>query len=121
METQGLGYCGLNCDTCPIFIASANNDDELRQKTVQELSSLYSDYLGKTVLTKKDMNCRGCLMEQSLFIGCKDCLIRECCRAKQFSTCASCADYSTCEILNGFYSVPFHQQAKDNLDKIRTY
>ena len=119
MEIQKLGHCGLNCEACPVFIAKASNDGELRQKTALEWSSLYADYLGKDVLTKEDMNCSGCQTEQSIFIGCMNCPIRECCRAKEFSTCASCAEYLTCEMLNGFYTVPSHQLAKDNLDRIR--
>ena len=119
MEIQKLGYCGLNCEVCPVFIAKANNDDELRQKTALEWSSLYDDYLGKGALTKEDINCSGCRAEQSIFIGCKNCPIRECCRAKEFCTCSSCAEYQTCEMLSGFYTVPSHQQAKDDLDRIR--
>ncbi|VVB50925.1 Uncharacterised protein [uncultured archaeon] len=27
-----LGFCGLNCEECPVFVATANNDNGLRQK-----------------------------------------------------------------------------------------
>ena len=119
MEIQKLGYCGLNCEACPVFIAKANNDDELRQETALEWSDLYADVLGKDVLTKEDINCSGCRAEQSIFIGCRHCPIRGCSQEKKFSTCASCSEYQTCEMLNGFYTVPSHLQAKDNLDRIR--
>ena len=118
MEIQNLGYCGLDCEACPVFIARVNNDDELRQKTALEWSGLYAEYLGKDLM-KEDMNCSGCRGELSCFIGCTLCPIRECCRAKDLSTCASCVEYLTCEMLNGFYTVPSHQPAKANLDKIR--
>ena len=76
MEVQILGYYGLNCDACPVFIAKANNDDKLRQETALEWSDLYADYLGEDVLTKEDINCSGCRAKQSIFIGCRHCPIR---------------------------------------------
>lgn len=32
MKEQDLAFCGLNCNKCPVLIATANNDDMLRQK-----------------------------------------------------------------------------------------
>jgi len=114
-----LGYCGLDCEACPVFIATKNNDDELRQKTAKEWSGLYADYLGKDVLAKEDINCSGCLSKVDVFIGCTNCPIRNCCREKDIGTCALCPEYPACEMLKGFYTVPAHQQAKLNLDRIR--
>ncbi|NPE30966.1 DUF3795 domain-containing protein [Methanococcoides sp. SA1] len=118
MKKNNLGCCGLNCEECPVFIATANNDDKLRQKTAEEWSKLYAEYLEKD-LTLKDMNCKGCWSESSVFIGCSNCPIRKCCKGKGFSTCASCDEYETCNMLKGFFSVPNHQNAESNLDKIR--
>ncbi len=112
-----LGYCGLNCEDCPVFIATAKDDDALRQATAKEWSQLYADFL-KSELRKEDMNCSGCQSENGrLFIGCMNCPIRGCCREKGFSSCALCADYKTCEMLTGFFTM--HQQAKDNLERLR--
>lgn len=119
VEIRELGYCGLNCEACPVFIARVDNDDELREKTALEWSRLYADYLGKVALKKEDMNCGGCCAGESIFIGCMNCQIRACCRTKGFNTCASCGEYPTCEMLNGFYTVPSHKIAKANLDRIR--
>ena len=33
MEKLTHGCCGLNCEECPVFIATVNDDDALRQKT----------------------------------------------------------------------------------------
>jgi hypothetical protein len=119
VEIQNIGYCGLNCEACPLFIARVTNDDNLRQKTAPEWTELYADYLGIDAFTKEDMNCDGCRSEQSCFIGCRSCPIRDCCRANELNTCASCIEYTTCGMLNGFYTVPSHQPAKDILDTIR--
>ncbi len=120
MQRQNLGCCGLNCNDCPVFIATENDDDELRQKTAKEWYKLYAEYLGKNGLKPEDMNCKGCQSESGLFIGCGNCPIRKCCREKKFNTCSSCNEYEKCEMLNGFFTVPSHQHAKDNLDRMRT-
>jgi hypothetical protein len=116
-----LGYCGLNCEYCPVFVAAAKNDNGLKQKTAIEWSKLYaaqlSEYLGKDSLSPEDMNCSGCKSESRLFIGCMNCPIRKCSREKEFTTCAGCNEYETCGMLNGF--LVQHKSAKDNLDRIR--
>lgn len=117
MNTPALGYCGLNCEECPVFIATADDDNILRQKTAKEWTKLYSRFLGKE-LQPEDMHCMGCRSEASLFIGCANCPIRNCSREKKFATCAECRKYETCETLNGFFSY-HHQTAKENLDRIR--
>ncbi len=117
-----LGYCGLDCGECPVFIAAASNDEKLRQKTAKEWSLLYAaqlaEYTGRDELKAEDMNCSGCHSQSHLFIGCMNCPIRKCAREKRFITCAGCNEYGTCGMLNGFFSV--HQNAKGNLDRMRT-
>ncbi|PWB56496.1 MAG: hypothetical protein C3F06_01010 [Candidatus Methanoperedenaceae archaeon] len=116
-----LAYCGLNCEDCPVFVATANNDNGLREKTASDWSKLYgaqlSDYLGKNSLSPEDMNCSGCQSQSGLFIGCMNCPIRTCAQEKKFISCASCNEYEICGILNGFFSI--HRNAKENLDRIR--
>lgn len=119
MGKHKFGYCGLNCEACPVFIAKANDDGVLRAETAKEWSKLYSEYLGGNLLKPEDMNCSSCQSECDIFKGCVNCPIRKCCREKVLTTCASCIEYQKCEMLSGFYSVPSHQQAKANLDRIR--
>lgn len=120
MVTQKLGYCGLNCEECPVFISTRNNDNELRQRTAEEWSKLYSNQLGNRELSVNDMRCNGCKSENGiLFEGCRICPIRKCSKDKNFETCADCNDYEKCEMINGFFTV--HQQAKKNLDNIRAH
>ena len=121
-EEEDLAYCGINCAKCPVFIATANDDNELRQETAQEWNGIYGDYmetLGMQELKPQDMNCRGCKTEESRFLGCRSCPIRKCCRDKELTTCAACTNFKTCDMLKGFYSNILHRQAKDNLDRIR--
>jgi len=117
-KSLALGYCGLNCAACPVFIATTKNDDELRRKTAEEWSKLYAEFLGGKPLKPEDMNCEGCRSGNNGYIGCKTCPIRACSREKGFDTCAGCGKYETCVMLNGFFS-QHHEQAKENLDRIR--
>lgn len=122
IKEQELAYCGLNCRACPVYVSTANDDNELRQKTFQEWSRLYGEILsgmGLDALKPEDMNCRGCKSDGVHFKGCMSCPIRQCSREKNFSTCADCSDYEKCELLSGFYSSIIHQPAKEKLDKIR--
>jgi len=119
MKTSELGCCGLNCGDCPVHIATANNDDKMKQKVAAEWSKLYSEHIKKDGLTLKDINCRGCKSEDNILVGCLSCPIRGCCREKKYDSCANCEEYETCDLLNGFYSVPSHQSAKTNLSIMR--
>ena len=123
MKESDLAYCGLNCNKCPIFIATANDDDALRQKTAREWTDLFSGILesvGIEKLKPDDMNCHGCRSERSHFFGCEKCTIRHCCQEKNLVTCAGCREYESCNILKGFYSFDIHRPAKDKLDRIRS-
>ena len=122
MKSSALGYCGLDCAGCPVFIASANNNVVLRKKNGEPWSTLFEEYLSKNAVNPEDMSCKGCRADNSHCIGlrCVNCPIKQCCQKKNFVTCASCSNYETCEMLNVFFS-SHHQRAKDNLDRIRMY
>lgn len=123
MKESDLAYCGMNCPKCPVFIATARDDDALRQKTAREWTNLYAEIL-KTVgidsLKPEDMNCRGCRSKSGRFFGCEKCSIRPCCQEKNLVTCAGCSEYESCDMLKGFYSFDVHHPAKNNLDRIRS-
>lgn len=120
MEKPELAYCGLNCETCPVFIATANDDGDLRRRTAEEWSQTYAAYLGNRKLLPVEMVCSGCKSDGAHFVGCMNCPIKACNQGKGFATCASCSDYETCEMLKGFFTFLNHKSAKDNLDKLRS-
>ena len=118
MKKYGLAYCGLDCDSCSAFIATKNNDDELRRKTAEEWTRDYSQYFGGRILKAEDMNCCGCRSEaKALFIGCSMCPIRKCAKEKGVRSCAYCRKLDSCEMIKGFFSC--HEQAKQNLYALR--
>ncbi len=102
-----------------MFVVTVNNDDELRRRTADEREKAYGKYIGKSRLKAEDMHCKGCWSETSAFVGCANCDIRKCCRKKRFRTCAVCGEFEACGMLNGFFSVPAHKKAKDNLCAVR--
>ena len=117
-----FAFCGIDCEKCPVRIATLKNDNQLRQKTAKEWSDLYRENLerfGIQSLNVQDINCCGCRSDRGLFIGCASCSIRKCCDDKGFITCASCDDFGSCNLLNAFYSSEIHQSAKKNLERMR--
>lgn len=122
MKESDLAYCGMDCSKCPVFIATAKDDDTLRQKTARDWTVRFADILetvGIESLKPEDINCHGCRTEQGRFFGCDKCAIRPCCQEKNLVTCAGCREYESCDILKGFYSFDIHRPAKNKLDRIR--
>jgi len=43
MQEKHMAMCGLDCGSCAAFIATKNNDNELREKTAKEWTERYGD------------------------------------------------------------------------------
>ena len=87
-----IGYCGLNCSSCPAFLATQNNDDIAREKT----AVLFSEKFGLNLKPNK-INCDGCLFVGGKLIRyCQSCEVRKCASAKCLHNCAYC-DEQPCE------------------------
>ena len=88
-----IGYCGLDCKTCDAYIATINDDDELRNK----VAKLWSE-LNKVEITPKMINCTGCRIEGVKTPFCDSiCPIRQCALEKKYETCADCDKLENCE------------------------
>ena len=109
---EKIAFCGINCAECEAYIATINNDDELRRKTAENWSKLY-----KADIKPESINCLGCTSKnEPTFAHCKVCDYRNCGLSKNVENCAHCDEYA-CEDLAKFHAaVP---GIKDNLDKIR--
>ena len=98
-----IAYCGLDCAKCPTFLATKNDDDAAREKTV----TLYAEKFGLD-LRPDDINCDGCKSAGGKLIGyCQVCEIRKCCSGKNLENCALCKE-QPCENL-----VKFHEFSPD--------
>ncbi len=73
MSIKELGCCGAYCKTCPVF---------------------------------KEKLCRGCKLgyqNGERDISKAKCKIKVCCIKKGFNSCADCNQFSSCDIIQGFY------------------
>ena len=96
---KNIGCCGINCEKCDAFIATKNNDDELRAKTAE----LWSELNG-VAITSEMINCRGCRASGIKTYFCENlCAIRKCAYAKEFETCANCTDIGDCEKIDKIF------------------
>jgi hypothetical protein len=106
MEEKYIAMCGLDCSSCPAFIATKNDDDKLREKTAEEWTKRYCS-TRRPPVEIKDINCSGCLSKGGLlYQNCFKCEIRKCGFAKGIKSCKECKDYKCdklIELQNHFF------------------
>ena len=112
-----IAYCGLDCQTCTIYLAtreeSKGKQEKMRKKTVQ----LIKQHYGLNCELKDITDCDGCMSETGrLYSACKDCPIRICARQKGIKNCAYCDEY-ICRTREEFFVKEL--DAKKRLDAIR--
>ncbi len=91
-------YCGLDCGSCPTYLATVADDDEKRSETAAFYRKAF-----KFDVTEKDINCDGCPSgSETLFSFCRDCQVRRCCSEKNLDHCGLCPD-APCEHLNKMF------------------
>lgn len=113
MTDEMTAYCGLNCNTCPAYIAKRTDDEELRNKTAAKWST--PDF----PVTPEDINCDGCkTLEGTKYRWCESCEILKCAEERGVQTCAHCEDYS-CEKLQKLLQM-IGEEAQQRLDSIRS-
>lgn len=115
METI-ISICGLECTSCPAYIAKRTDDNALREKTAKEWSEAF-----KTELKPEDINCDSCITIDGAHIGyCSVCEIRKCGFTKKVENCAYCDEY-ICEKLEKFFkNMPDAQKRLDDIREKRT-
>ena len=110
-----IGYCGLNCETCEAYIATKNDDNELRKK----VSKLWSELNGIEI-TPEMINCTGCRVDGVKTIFCDSiCQIRQCALAKNVETCADCEEMGECEKLVMIFEN--NSDAQKNLEDLKKH
>ena len=87
-----IAYCGLDCQACEAYLATVNDDNELRAKVAKEWSDL-----NQVEITPEMINCAGCRTQGVKTIYCDSlCQIRQCAIGKQFETCGACPEMKSC-------------------------
>ena len=106
-----IAYCGLQCDTCPIRVATIKNDDAMRAEL---LATYFADH---PEVTLANINCEGCHALASVDnVFCGACEIRACAVTKGIVTCADCDEYP-CDIMEKFF--PADSDNRKLLDGLR--
>jgi len=104
-----IACCGLDCEKCDAFIATVNDDNDLRKKTAE----LWSKMNGVTI-TPDEINCEGCRKNGKKTVFCADlCPIRQCVLKRGFFTCGDCAELNNCQTVGMIVSD--NEQALKNL------
>jgi len=112
MPEKIVAFCGLICSECSAFIAKRTNDNELREKTVEDWSS------EEFPLEIEDINCDGCTDEGEPFKYCMRCEVRKCGLEKGVLNCAYCVEYP-CDNLKELWNFLQAPEAREALDEIR--
>ena len=112
-----IAYCGLNCGTCPIHLATQEQDRSKQHVMRIEITYTCSQ-MYKMDLRPGDINdCYGCRSDiKKLFSGCAECEIRKCAIGRNLFSCALCDDYACDTLIKHFGIDP---EARARLDAIR--
>lgn len=107
-----IAACGLDCAQCGAFLASKNNDNELRKKVAAEWAKAYN-----FAFTPEMINCHGCFATDGVQIGhCAQCEMRKCAIGKKAANCGACADFP-CKTVSDFHAMC--PDAAQNLKDLR--
>jgi Protein of unknown function (DUF3795) len=112
-----IAYCGLTCQTCPIYLATRQEKKEEQARMRAEIIKLCKDNYGINYMLEDITDCDGCQTEgERLFSSSKNCPIRKCARERELENCAYCTEYA-CGKLEAFFKTDL--TAKARLDAVR--
>jgi len=113
-----IAYCGLTCNTCPIYLATREDDKTEQKRMREEVIRICVEEYGLHYELDDITDCDGCRTEGGrLFSGCRDCTIRECAMNYGYENCAWCNDYVCDKLEKLLITDP---SAKLRLDQIRS-
>jgi hypothetical protein len=116
MKTM-LAYCGLTCDSCPIYLATLEQDKSNQQTMRERIAEQCSEIYGMNMRPEDVTDCDGCRADTGrLFSGCMKCRIRKCARRHDIESCACCGDYACKKLKEHFTLDP---DAQTRLEEIR--
>jgi len=114
---ENLSYCGLTCQTCPIYLATREKNPEKKHEMRVDIAWQIKERYGQECKPEDVTDCDGCKTEGGrLFSGCKNCHMRNCARQKGLENCAHCNEYA-CERIEKFFATD--PDARVRLDAIR--
>jgi hypothetical protein len=120
MASEMIAYCGLNCITCPIYLATIEKDPKKQREMREGIARYIRQHFDPKTRVEDITDCDGCTIENGrLFSGCQKCEVRKCAATKGLKNCAYCSEYA-CEKLSKLYdSGSVDASAKKRLDAIK--
>ncbi len=110
-------YCGLLCNSCPIHLATLENNRDVQESMRKSIAGMCYENYGLNLGPDDISDCDGCRSGTGrLFSGCGDCGIRDCAIGKGLDSCALCPDFA-CEKLDRVFHED--QNARILLQKMR--
>ncbi len=106
-----ISCCGLNCSSCDAYIATINDDNDLRASTVVKWQKMFDS----PFILPEDINCLGCREDGIKLEHCYNCEIRVCVAEKGFNTCINCNDMDLCDKL-----AVIHQHSPEALKNLKS-
>lgn len=85
--SENLCYCGHDCARCVTYLAAQTGEEALCRRAQE----FYSAEFG-IELPSGAFRCGGGRTED-VFVLCRECPFRLCCREKKINACAECSDY----------------------------
>ena len=117
MESM-IAYCGLDCQSCPIHLATCEPDEFKRQEMRISIAQICSEQYGMNLLPEEVNDCDGCRSNtERLFSGCLRCDIRSCAMDRKLENCAYCGKYVCSKLQSHFITDP---SAQKRLEAIRS-
>jgi hypothetical protein len=111
-------YCGIDCDNCPIHLATLESDPARQWQIRAEIAKIIWKKYNVKLTVEEITDCYGCKdRSERLFTLCRECHIRICARQKELESCAECDEYGCDTLLHFFVQEP---EAKARLDGIRS-
>ncbi|MFH1502830.1 MAG: DUF3795 domain-containing protein [Candidatus Eisenbacteria bacterium] len=113
IDLNFLGYCGIYCERCDIYVAAKAGDREKQQEIADWINKHHS-----AECTAVEIRCSGCKgpLDEHWSLACK---VRLCASERAVTTCADCGDYDDCETLEAFYRGGDYASARATLERIR--
>ena len=116
--TSMISYCGLACNTCPIYLATIERDELRKQQLRKSIAKQCAEQYNLKLHLEDITDCDGCRANTGrLFSGCIECEIRKCAIEKKIKTCAFCSDYA-CEKLEKHFLLD--PEVRKRLEQIRS-
>lgn len=89
---RNIAYCGEDCSSCTAYLATIQNDDNLRQKVIKEWAHI-GDF------SKYTIECLGCKSDGPILEPCSKCKIKSCCIQIGIEDCSYCTQLEECDQL----------------------